>query len=236
MRPWYVSSPTCDGTDLSSGITSAIRLAGCTRLTVFAALKMQSTGWPGSIGTTYGPMPTTMSNFGARKRLSRGVVAEITAEFDVPLMVSRGFSSGSYLRQAAETITAVGKPTFIYQLGDHDPSGLWITEQVRRDLQRHIKDIGEFDLDDFCFERIAVTPKQIEDWRLPTRPTKREGNTHAKNFDGDSVELDAIPIPRLHHLLRDCIEQHIDQHQLKVLRTAEKSERELLFGLAGVAP
>ena len=47
------------------------------------------------------------------------------------------------------------------------------------------------------FECAAVTPKQIEEWRLPTQPTKREGNTHANGFTGDSVELDAIPASRL---------------------------------------
>jgi hypothetical protein len=123
------------------------------------------------------------------KEALAGVVAEVTGEYDVPLMVSRGFSSGSYLRQAAEKITETCKPSFIYQLGDYDPSGLWITEQINRDLQRHLGDIGEFDLDDFYFERIAVTEVQIKEWDLPTRPTKREGNTHAKNFNGESVEL-----------------------------------------------
>jgi len=47
------------------------------------------------------------------------------------------------------------------------------------------------------FERIAVTPQQIEKWKLPTRPTKTS-DSRARNFvdeDGEqrpSVELDAI--------------------------------------------
>ena len=63
-----------------------------------------------------------------------------------------------------------------------------------------LDDIGGFDPDDFHFERVAVTPEQIVEWKLQTRPTKTEaaGNRHAKVFIGDSVELDAIPIPRLH--------------------------------------
>jgi hypothetical protein len=73
-----------------------------------------------------------------------------------------------------------------------------------------------------------VTPKQISRWSLPTRPTKREGNTHARGFEGDSVELDAIPAASLRKLVRDCIEWHIDKHQLEILRAAEASERDLL--------
>jgi hypothetical protein len=153
-------------------------------------------------------------------------------------MVSRGFSSSSYLRRAAEKITDVGKPTFIYLFGDHDPSGLWISEQIERDLQRHLEDIGDFDLDNFQFERIAVTPKQIKEWSLPTRPTKTEaeGNRHAKQFDGESVELDAIPVDRLHHLVRHVISRHLDLGQLRILREAEASERELLNALGKAAP
>jgi hypothetical protein len=167
------------------------------------------------------------------KEALAGVIVEITDEFDVPLMVSKGFSSVSYLRRAASKITRVNKPTFIYQFGDYDPSGMHITGQIERDLQRHLADIGEFDLDDFCFERIAVTPEQIVEWHLPTRPTKREGNRHANNFEGEeSVELDAIPIPQLHELVRDCIEQHIDAEQLRILKVAEESERQSLLGFA----
>jgi hypothetical protein len=171
------------------------------------------------------------------KEALAGVMAQVTEEYDLPLMVSRGFSSSSYLRRAADKITTIGKPTFIYHFGDHDPSGLWISEQIERDLQRHLDDIGEFDLDDFFFERIAVTPKQIDGWKLPTRPTKTEaeGNRHAKHFNGDSVELHAIPIDKLHDLIRNVIFRHIDLRQLQVLREAEKSERELLNAL-GKAP
>jgi hypothetical protein len=157
-----------------------------------------------------------------------GVLFEVTDVYDVPLMVTKGFSSCSFLRHAAATIAQQRKPTFIYHFGDHDPSGIHIKKQVERDLQRHLKDLGDFDLDEFEFERVAVTPEQITAWNLPTRPTKKAGNTHARNFVGDSVELDAIPIDRLHELVRRVILQHIDLEKLKILRTAEESERYLL--------
>jgi hypothetical protein len=171
------------------------------------------------------------------KEALAGVMAEVTDQYDVPLMVSRGFSSSSYLRRAASKITRIGKPTFIYHFGDHDPSGLWIKEQIERELLRHLEDIGEFDLDDFVFERVAVTPQQIEEWKLPTRPTKTqaEGNRHAKNFVGASVELDAIPVDKLHALIFDVILEHIDIDQLNILREAEKSERLLLEALGSAA-
>jgi hypothetical protein len=63
---------------------------------------------------------------------------------------------------------------------------------------------------------------------LPTRPTKRDRNSHAHKFDGDSVELDALPSADLRALVRDCIERHISLSALNTLREAEQSEREIL--------
>ena len=53
-------------------------------------------------------------------------------------------------------------------------------------------------------------------------------------MDRRSVELDAIPAARLRELVRECIERHIDAHQLAMLRIAEESERELLTKWAGI--
>jgi hypothetical protein len=47
-----------------------------------------------------------------------GVVTDVTIEYDVPLMVSRGYASLSFLHSAAETIASIDKPAFIYHLGD----------------------------------------------------------------------------------------------------------------------
>jgi hypothetical protein len=66
----------------------------------------------------------------------------------------------------------------------------------------------------------------------PARPTKQT-DTRAKKFAGTSVELDAIPADKLRQLVRECIERHVDQEQLKVLKVAEESERELLKKWAG---
>jgi hypothetical protein len=60
------------------------------------------------------------------------------------------------------------------------------------------------------------------------RAAKRDGNRHAHRFEGDSVELDALPPNELRAMVRDVIERHINNHDLTTLRAAEESERELL--------
>jgi hypothetical protein len=156
-----------------------------------------------------------------------GVLLEETKVFDVPLMVARGYSSISFLHSAAETIADKGKPAFIYHFGDLDPSGVDAGRDIEAKLRRYAPAA------EIHFERPAVTRQQVDEWNLPFRPTKMT-DTRAKNFVGTSVELDAIPAAKLRELVRGCIERHVDQDQLKILRAAEGSERDLLKAWARI--
>jgi hypothetical protein len=150
-----------------------------------------------------------------------GVLIEETKPYDVPLMVARGYASISFLHSAAKTVEAKGKAAYIYHFGDLDPSGVDAARDIEAKLRRYAPGA------EIHFERPAVTREQVSEWNLPSRPTK-EKDPRAKKFTGTSVELDAIPASKLRKLVRDCIERHIDQRQLAVLRAAEESERETL--------
>jgi len=142
-------------------------------------------------------------------------------------MVARGYASLSFLHTAAEYINDLIVPTYIYHLGDFDPSGVNAGEKIEETLREMAPDA------EIHFERIAVTPDQIRAWNLPSRPTKKT-DTRAKSFGRRrSVELDAIEPDRLRSLVRDAIEQHLPERQFKVLKVAEESERELLTALIG---
>src|SRR5262249_58691948 len=83
------------------------------------------------------------------------------------------------------------------------------------------------------FERIAVTPAQIVEWSLPSRPTKTS-DTRVAKFDSDfSVELDASEPHRLRALVQETIELHLPPDQFEILKAAEESERENISRLVG---
>lgn len=150
-----------------------------------------------------------------------GVLYEVTAPWDVPLMVTRGYPSLSYLHTAAEAIRAARRPAYLYYFGDHDPSGL--------DIPRNVEDrLREFAPEaEIHFTRLAVTPRQIEEMSLPTRPTKRT-DSRAKSFRGESVEVDAIPPRTLRAMAKAAIEAHIEPTAYAALRRAEEEEREAI--------
>ena len=153
-----------------------------------------------------------------------GVVGDVTEEYDVPLLVTRGFSSLSFVHSLAEDVTFYadhGIDVVIYALGDLDPSGLLAHEAFEGRLTDWCP------ADSFRFERLAVTRQQVNDWALPTRPTKT--STHTTRWaGGESVELDAIPPHRLRALVRGAIEQHVPEGHMLALEVAEESEREVL--------
>ena len=157
-----------------------------------------------------------------------GVLWDITAAWDVPLMVTRGYASVSYLYSAAETIITQNKPTYLYYFGDYDPSGIDIPRNVESRLREFAPDA------EIHFERVAVNRQQIEDLNLPTRPTKKT-DSRSKGFEGESVEVDAIPPDILRELAQDCITQHIDDHQYEVMQEAEQSERKVLEMFASLS-
>jgi hypothetical protein len=148
------------------------------------------------------------------KEALAGVLYDVTNEWDVPLMVTRGYPSLSYVHEAAQAIEAMGKPATILYFGDHDPSVVDIPRNVM-DMLREFAPDADIDLD-----RIAVTPLQLATMGLETRPTKTS-DSRSRDFDRDSVEVDAIPPATLRYLYR----QAIDDDALDIARAAEEPER-----------
>ena len=153
-----------------------------------------------------------------------GVILPVTDLYDVPLMVARGYASLSFLHSAADHIRQLNVPTYVYHLGDFDPSGVNAGEKIEATLREMAPDAV------IRFERLAVHPHQIAAWKLPTRPTK-VSDSRSKGFGAVSVELDAISPAQLREIVEQAIEQHLPASQLKVLRAAEASERQLLHVL-----
>lgn len=179
-----------------------------------------------------------------------GVLYDVTAQWHVPLMVARGYSSETFAFESAEQIIARKKPTTIYYLGDFDPSGKHAAHDLETRLRGFIDnnrptfanifpDIGAMfaaalspDNNLLDFVSLAVTPEQIEAMSLPTRPTKRT-DTRFRWFvdqygDVESCELDAIPPAVLRDLVQGAILGHLDQDAVKRISVEEGLARDLV--------
>jgi hypothetical protein len=134
----------------------------------------------------------------------------VTAAYDVPLMSARGYASLSFLHAAAEAIATLDIPAYVYHLGDYDPSGVNAGQKIEETLHDLALDA------EIHFTRLAVTPDQIADWSLPTRPTKQT-DSRFKRFASDvSVELDAIDPEWLRSLVETAILAHLGRAFVRV--------------------
>lgn len=191
-----------------------------------------------------------------------GVLYDVTEQWDVPLMVTRGYPSFSFIASAAQAIAQQDKPVHLYYFGDHDPSGVDIPRYVEQQIKQLVYGVSDGalkamkalndDEDSFIhgiwnnpirnveslakhhdtyreinFTCVAVNEKQIIDLDLQTRPTKKT-DSRAKNFKGESVEVDAIHPDLLREMVEECITQHIDAAVLENTRMIEQAERETL--------
>ena len=161
----------------------------------------------------------------AEKDAIASLLSDAADEFCVPVMPFRGYSSVSYLYSLAEEIRKHGFPTYVYYFGDHDPSGIDIERFVTKTV-RELAPEAEIHV-----ERAAVTPEQVEEWNLPSRPTKRT-DTRARGFHGDSVDVDAVSPRDLTDLVTGSILRHLNLAEIQRLRAIEEAERVTLLRFA----
>ena len=141
----------------------------------------------------------------------RSVLTEITYKYDVALMVARGQLSRTEVYRTAERYRAkTYKECYLYYCGDFDPSGLSIYDSIRK----RVTDFGV----SVNFERIALTEKQIKEYRLPSDPAKQSDPNYNKFVDiyGSDmvVELDSLPPDVLRRIIESCILQNIHEGYL----------------------
>lgn len=185
----------------------------------------------GSYRRSYWSTADCMLQVWCEKDAIRSLIEDVTWELAVPLMVTRGFASESVVQELAMDTMASGKRCVILSLNDYDPSGSLMLHDVMRRAQ-HYAPFAHFQ----C-EQVLLTREQVDEYDLPTRPTKTEGNRHAKQFDDEeSVELDAMEPDDLRDILREAIEAHIDKIDLERMYAAQASERELIKTMIGNLP
>lgn len=155
------------------------------------------------------------------------IISEVANSFGVRVFPLHGFSSGTALYNAADTFKRAidaGKEVHIYYFGDYDPSGLYIDRSALKSLR---EDHGV----NPDFQRIAIRSEHIRQYDLPTRPPKKT-DSRTKNFQGEAVEIDAMPMDALRSMVEQCITQHIDPeiwHREQVIEESEKYDLSTLI-------
>ncbi len=110
---------------------------------------------------------------------------------DVRFFACRGYASQSSMWEASQRLLdkkKKGKEIHILHLGDHDPSGI--------DMSRNIKEqLSLFIGSEVHVQRVALNMTQVEKFDLPPDPAKTTDprfKAYAANYGEESWELDAL--------------------------------------------
>ncbi len=151
----------------------------------------------------------------------------VADRWGVPLFVSRGVSSATFLYNAAREAAAVaekqGRVTWIYALFDYDAGGARALRAIERGFEEYAGGCA-------VVQQLALTREQVDEWQLPTRPAKKS-DPEAKSWGDVAVELDAIPPDLLTNLVEGAIRGHVDGRAWEVAQAVEAEERSGLVAL-----
>jgi hypothetical protein len=155
----------------------------------------------------------------AEKDAIIGSIEELTNELGVTVRVGRGFMSTTKTHDIAEYFRAVEKPVTVLYLGDHDPSGRSIEQDVSNRVRQHG---GEFKI-----RRIAILAADIKKFNLPPLRVK-DSDSRTKGFlsrySNACVELDALPPTELRRRIRKEVEALQDKRSWERSVAIEEAE------------
>ena len=138
-----------------------------------------------------------------------GVIEGVCHELDVSFFSCRGYTSQSEMWVAAQRLRRYvreGQRVVVLHFGDHDPSGLDMSRDIRNRLELFGAQVD--------FRRMALNADQVEKYGPPPNPAKitdsRFAGYEAEHGD-ESWELDALEPSVIVDLIRTEVERLRDE-------------------------
>ena len=160
-----------------------------------------------------------------------GILQSVCPTYDVNFFSCRGYTSQSAMWRAAQRFIVAegeGKTATLIHLGDHDPSGI--------DMSRDIRDrLSMFGVDFLDFRRIALNMDQVEQYNPPPNPAKvtdARFESYRQEYGDESWELDALDPTVLSNLIADEIRSCRDPAAHAHAKNVERSMRKQLSAIA----
>ncbi len=144
------------------------------------------------------------------KEALAGVLERAAGDADIPYFSCRGYVSQSAMWRAAMRIQKKLQEhnrCVILHLGDHDPSGIHMTVDIRNRLEL-------FGCENTEVDRIALNMEQIEQYNPPpnfAKATDTRFDDYQKEFGDKSWELDALEPRVIRKLVKQCVENLTDE-------------------------
>lgn len=161
-----------------------------------------------------------------------GIISRVCSDLDVSYFSCRGYTSQSEMWRGAMRLQGIidaGQTPLIFHFGDHDPSGMDMTRDIRERLELFMGGLK--------IERLALNYDQVEQYGPPPNPAKLSDSrapAYVAEFGNESWELDALEPAVLVELVRshilsvrdeDLWQEKVDeenQHRAQLGKTSER--------------
>ena len=137
-----------------------------------------------------------------------GVISGVCEKWDVPYFACRGYNSQSEQWRSSQRFQrhrAGGQAVVVLHLGDHDPSGLDMTRDLRDRFRKYRAYVE--------VERLALNWDQIEEYEPPPNPVKLtdiRSPGYVEEYGDESWELDALRPSVIAGIVETAILYHLD--------------------------
>lgn len=137
-------------------------------------------------------------------------IRPVAEQWGITVRTIHGFSSTGMESATGNLFEGIEKNITVFYLGDHDPSGRCIEDDIHRRVETSSG--KQFDM-----VRLAIHPQDISLYNLPPQMVK-DADTRARSFrqkygtDASTIELDALPVDKLRGRIESAVQGllHID--------------------------
>ena len=163
------------------------------------------------------------------------IIEPVCQKWDVLFMANRGYSSQSAMYSASKRYAMArraGKKLHLIYLGDHDPSGIDMTRDIKDRLGTFL--IGE-GLRVRFVDRAALNMDQVETYGPPENPAKMTDSgyaDYAMEYGSSSWELDALAPAVLSGVVDEGIRALVDVDLLEETQERETIIKDMIDDLA----
>lgn len=162
------------------------------------------------------------------KQALEGIIWPVCERWAVPLTANKGYSSVSSMYKRGKYIQSQRdverKEVHVLYLGDHDPSGIDMTRDVRDRLERYSD--GPVDV-----VRLGLNYDQVMRHQLPENPVKLDDSrakAYREQFGEHSWELDALKPTVLRSLVENGIKQFLDLQLWRKMEAQQQNDQDNL--------
>jgi hypothetical protein len=160
-----------------------------------------------------------------------GAIRPVAERWGLTLRVCHGFASTGMEQDIGSFFEGIGKPISIFYLGDHDPSGHVIEEDLHQRVE--MASAREFAMIRLAIHAIDITAFNLPPQKIKASDSRAAGFQRRFGSMAATVELDALPAAELRRRVEEAVTGLIDFERWNRQVAVQQVEFDCIARVAG---